>query len=43
MLGRCLFDPTFVQIVANFFALEADEVEPIDALIDLFSVENSPF
>ena len=43
MQGRCLFDPAFVQIVADFFALEADEVKPIDALVDLFSVENSSF
>jgi hypothetical protein len=43
VLGGWLFDPTFVQIVADFFALKADEVEPIDALVDLFSVENSSF
>ena len=43
MLGGWLFDPTFVQIVADSFALEANEVEPIDALVDLFSVENSSF
>jgi hypothetical protein len=43
VLGRWLFDPTFVKIVADFLALKADEVKPVDALIDLFSVENASF
>ena len=43
MLGCRLFNPTFVEIVADFFTLKADEVEPVDALVDLFSVENPSF
>lgn len=35
------FHPTFIQVVADFLALEADEIEAIDALVDFLAVEHS--
>jgi len=41
VLGRCFFDPSLVEIVADLFALKTDEVEAVYALVDLFTVEDS--
>jgi len=35
------FHPPFIEVVADFFALEADEVQAVDALVDLLAVEHS--
>src|SRR5688500_579209 len=43
MLSCHLFYPAFVQMMADFFTLEANEIEPIDAFIYLFTVEDSLF
>ena len=41
MLGQRFFHPTFVEVVADFSALEADEIEAVDALVDFLAVEHS--
>jgi hypothetical protein len=35
-----LLDPSLVEIVADSFAFEADEIDSVDALVDFLSVEN---
>ena len=40
VLGSCLLDPALVEIVTDFFAFEADEINPVDALVDFLAVEN---
>jgi hypothetical protein len=39
-LAFCLLDPPFVDIVTDFFALETDEINSVDTLIDFLTVEN---
>ena len=36
-----LFHPTFVKVMTDPFAGEADEVKTVDALVDLFPVEHA--
>lgn len=36
------FHPTVVQVVTDFFALEADEIQAVDALVDFLTVEHTP-
>ena len=42
MEGDRFFHPTFVEIVTDFFAFEADEIEAVDALVDFLAVEHAP-
>ena len=40
ILGSCFLDPALVEIVTDFFAFEADEINSVDALIDFLAVED---
>ena len=40
VLGSCFLDPSLVEIVGDFFAFEADEINSVDALVDFLSVED---
>ena len=40
VLGSCFLDPSLVEIVRDFLAFKADEINSVDALVDFLAVED---